>query len=313
MNAIVRKFKHVRRENSLSQGDLMLLRDAEEWDYKKFWPDPAAIVSLRKPIEGCFMLGCEGRERAVRMLYERFQHIEVVSIVLRFVDPENYGIISPPVEKFLALQPQDNHVKYYLTYLDALKEISCYYERPKKLADVDMALWCLSHLLKNWGNRRFRRNWDDKDRSKVSGILVMYNMDTFLKKQRLRRVLYEVYKHVKESKTEPNRLLLAEGLNDEKIDPELAMVTTSYTFESLVWKLVQEARLEKVLGKKKLWNMIRKLVEEGIIRNTKEDFDQCKTWRDSAVHPWLRKLKTEERKEYVEKVKTLVKMKDKER
>ncbi len=194
-----------------------------------------------------------------------------------------------------------------------MKEISCHYNRPKVLADVDMALWCLSYLLKNWGNRRFRSYWDDKDRDKVSGILAMYNMDTFLKRQRLRRLLYEVYEHVKESKSEPYRLLLAEGLNDERIDPELAVVTASYTFESLVWKLVQEARLENALGKKKLWNMIRNLIEARKIRNTETDFDQCKKWRDSAVHPWLRRLKAEERKEYIEKVKTLVKLKDKER
>ncbi len=100
MDRIVTKLKNVGRKDTLSQDDLMLLRDATEWDYKKFWPDPSAMVSLRKPIEGCFKLGWEGRETAVRRLYERFQHIEVVSIVLRFVDPKNYGIISPPVKKF---------------------------------------------------------------------------------------------------------------------------------------------------------------------------------------------------------------------
>ena len=309
MNRIVRKFKHIAMNDSLSQNDLMLLIDAEEWDFKKFWPDLSSMGNLRKPLEGCFKLGREGRETAVRRLYDRFQHIEVVSIVLRFVDPENYGIISPPVEKFLGLQPQDNHIKYYLTYLNVLNEISSHYGRPTNLADVDMAIWCLSHLLKNWGNRKFRRDWGNEDRSKISGILNLYSMDPFLKKQRLHRVLCEVYEYVKEGRNEPNRLILAECLNDNHIDPELAMVTTSYTFESFVWKLIEEAGLEKELEERRLWYMIKKLAEK-VDRNTIKDFSDCITWRDSAIHPWLRKLKTEDRNEFIGKAKHLVGMKN---
>lgn len=308
MNRIVRKFKHVAMNDSLSQNDLMLLIDAEEWDYKKFWPDLSSKGNQRKPIEGCFKLGWKGRETAVRRLYDRFQHIEVVSIVLRFVDPENYGIISPPVEKFLGLQPQDNHIKYYLTYLNVLNDVSRHYGRPSNLADVDMAIWCLSHLLKNWGNREFRRNWSNEDQSKIYGMLNLYAMDPFLKKQRLHRVLCEVYEHVKEGRNEPNRLLLAECLNDNQIDPELAMVATSYTFESFVWKLIEEAGLKKELLERRLRYMIKKLAEK-LDKTTIDDFDKCKTWRDSATHPWLPKLNADNRNKFVGKAKHLVGMK----
>ena len=134
-------------------------------------------------------------------------------------------------------------------------------------------------------------------------------MDPFLKKQRLHRVLCEVYEHVKEGRNEPNRLLLAECLNDNHIDPELAMVTTSYTFESFVWKLIEEASLKKELGERKLRNMIKKMAEK-VDRNTIDDFSDCITWRDSAIHPWLRKLKTEDRNKFIRKAKHLVGMKN---
>jgi len=98
-------------------------------------------------------------------------------------------------------------------------------------------------------------------------------------------------------------------LNDNNIDPELAMVTTSYTFESFVWKLIEEESLEKELEERRLWYMIKKLAEK-VDRNTIKDFSDCTTWRDSAIHPWLPKLKTEDCNEFIRKAKQLVGMKN---
>lgn len=306
MDGLGAKLSDVAKKDSLSLENLMLIRDAEEWEYSKFWPDPEAMLKLRKPIEGCFRLGWEGRGAAIKKLYDRFQHIEVVSIILRFVDPNNFGIISPPVEKFLGLQPQENHVKYYLTYLNSLKVISSHYERLKKLAEVDMALWCLWHLLKNWRNRKFREKWDKEDQNKLSGILAQYKMDTFLRKQKLNLALYEVYEQVKENRHEPNRLLLAECLDDKEIDPEIAMVIASYTFECLVWRLIRTAKLENKLEEKTLLNMINKLEDEGFLENTSDAFHRCRKLRNFSIHPWISNLNCDERIEFVKKVNSLV-------
>jgi hypothetical protein len=152
MPEIERKLSHVKEKDRFERNDLFLIRDAEKWDFKKSWPDLTAAISLDKPIGGIFNLGWEERKKAISLMYRRFLHIEVVSVILRFVDPQNYAIISPPVEKFFSLQPKEDHVEYYLNYLNLLKKTAKHYQLPRGLADVDMGIWSLSFLLKGWGD-----------------------------------------------------------------------------------------------------------------------------------------------------------------
>jgi len=50
----------------------------------------------------------------VAALLEVFKSVELVSIILRFVKPEHYGIISPPVERVLDVQRGSDAVETYL-------------------------------------------------------------------------------------------------------------------------------------------------------------------------------------------------------
>jgi hypothetical protein len=51
------------------------------------------------------------------------KNIELVSIVLRFVDPYNFGMFTPPVEKLLETKREYNYVETYINYLNDLKKI----------------------------------------------------------------------------------------------------------------------------------------------------------------------------------------------
>jgi hypothetical protein len=81
-------------------------------------------------------------DRIIPALLEVFKFIEPVSVLLRFIVPEHYGILSPPVEKALEVVPAATAVGKYLHYLRDLRTL-----RDSRgfssAAEVDMALWVL--------------------------------------------------------------------------------------------------------------------------------------------------------------------------
>lgn len=309
MPEIENKLSHVREEYCLDRNDLLMIRDSREWDYKKFWPDPVTVIDLDEPISGIFNLGWEKRKETISELYKRFLHIEVVSVILRFVDPQNFAIISPPVEKFFSLQPKEDHVEYYVNYLNLLKKTSKHFQLPNRLADVDMAIWCLSFILKGWGDKEFRAKWTESDKSIIELILLCYKADRFFKKMRLCEVLLQAYQDIEGDECEPNRIFLADCLDSEEIDPELAMITISFSFESFLWKLIEETgRTEefKALESRKKW--IEELRGNKIFE-TFPIFDRCLSLRNRSVHPWLEKLNPVEREEFIDNLEKLIRKK----
>lgn len=71
-----------------------------------------------------------------------FRTFEAVSVILRFVIPKEYGILSSPVEHVLGIQPAAASIDRYLNYVRDLREI-----RDKRgfanAAQVDQALYTL--------------------------------------------------------------------------------------------------------------------------------------------------------------------------
>ena len=83
------------------------------------------------------------RHVLVERLFEVFRQIEPVSLVLRFIDPTRYGIMSGPVAAVLGVKPRRKPtVMYKDGYLKALQEVR--EQRGfDRVADVEMALWAL--------------------------------------------------------------------------------------------------------------------------------------------------------------------------
>ncbi len=89
------------------------------------------------------------------------------------------------------------------------------------------------------------------------------------------------------------------------IDSELAMIIVSYSFENFLWKLVEEtgkAEEYKVLRPRKKW--IENLKGTKIFE-TFSIFNRCLDLRDRAVHPWLEKLNSVEREEFIDNLEKL--------
>lgn len=306
LDEIENKLRNVKRDDCLERNELLRIRDAKEWDYKKFWPDLITAIDLDKPIVGIFNLPWEEKKKTISELYKRFLSIEVVSVILRFVDPQNFAIISPPVEKFFSLQQKEDHVEYYISYLNLLKKTSKRFQYPHRLADVDMALWSLSLIIKNWSDKKFHERWTKSEKSIVELIIYSYKKDRFFKKIRLCEALSQVYLDIEEDESEPNRLFLADCLDSEMIDPDLAMIIVSFCFENFLWKLIEEiGRNEefKNIRSRKKW--IEEL-ESIKIDKTAPIFHRCLDLRDRSVHPWLKKLSSMEREEFIADLEKLI-------
>lgn len=78
----------------------------------------------------------------VESLFAVFRQIEPVSMVLRFVRPEQFGIYSSPVATLLGIRPRRKPTAAYDAYLESLGKLRAQrgFER---IADVEMALWAL--------------------------------------------------------------------------------------------------------------------------------------------------------------------------
>ena len=82
------------------------------------------------------------RHELVGWLFKTFRQIEPVSMVLRFIDPTTYGIMSAPVAAILGIKPRRKMTDTYSRYLKVLREVAA--QRGfTRIADVEMALWAL--------------------------------------------------------------------------------------------------------------------------------------------------------------------------
>jgi hypothetical protein len=140
--AIERSVKHLRRETPLSYLDLAQFESPKHWWFEKFWvfPPEHQISPHLKRRKFNFWALPNREPDVITLLYEVFRSIELVSIILRFIKPEDYGIISPPVERVLDVRLESDAIETYLNYLSDLRTIKKHYGF-KRVADADMALW----------------------------------------------------------------------------------------------------------------------------------------------------------------------------
>lgn len=141
----------------------------EHWWFAEYWDLPHNEEgSLALPFRFCD-LEEENEKQAIQELLNDLKHIELASIVLRFVRPDQYGILSPPVQRILNVGWGSDAAETYVNYLYNLREI-----RKKigfsRAADVDMALWVLHAKVFGGepGGREFREYYDnDEDILKI--------------------------------------------------------------------------------------------------------------------------------------------------
>lgn len=181
-----------------------------------------------------------------------------MSIILRFVRPEHYGIISPPVERILEVRRGSNAVGTYLNYIGDLRKIKEHYHF-ERVADADMALWVLHE-------RCFGSTLDEATRKE-------YRNDSFIRELQAKNLM----EHFLADSTYAQ---LARSLlgTDHKFAGQLGGIA----FEQMVWGRVPR---NKDWNDKDLRAIIDELRSEKIIDTlTHGLWQRARRTRNKAIH-----------------------------
>jgi len=150
-------FKPVKEgKEELSLNHIKIIR--KDCAFTRWWKMPDISEGELAPMIGVFVKLVPKDKEVIWKLFDILKNIEIVSCILRFIDPQNYGILSPPVENILNVRGK-HQVEKYLNYLDDLEKLMGEYNF-KRIADVDMALWALANLI-NYSELRHNALYSD--------------------------------------------------------------------------------------------------------------------------------------------------------
>lgn len=258
--AIERAVRHLRGRRPLTYADLSYFVSAEHWWFEKYWvlpPEDKISPKLAKLTFDFWNLP-KRQDGVLRQLLEVFKSIELVSIILRFVKPEAYGIISPPVERVLDVRRGSDALETYRNYLEDLGAVCAHYGFPRA-ADADMALWALHERC--WGTLR------------DPGIAAAYEADPFMLRLRAKNLV--------------GHLLAGRSYGDfahamEHVDPQLAAIVACYTFELQLRALA--ARLG-VRPARTLNDLIDAFADSAVANDVRRaEWRRLKAVRDAVFH-----------------------------
>jgi hypothetical protein len=225
--AVEREVAKVHSSTHIGSAELCAIEKSTSWDYLNWWRELGPTIGEPIPMPPD-LSSPQGKERIISVLYERLKHIEVVSVLLRFVRPEEFGILSPPVSSLLGLPYEKDHVAYYLKYLSVLDGFRNKYAGLPRIADVDMALWSAAHA--EWNYHAL--------------VDEMYE-DTYFQQVRLTNLLEGLGRHWQRSSH--HRMLLANSLL--KADYEVAAVVTGVIYETVVNEIADRIGIHRPIGK----------------------------------------------------------------
>jgi len=144
LNNLEKELKPVR--DGLKELSLKHIRTIkEDLGFIAWWKMPVIKEKELEDFKGIFKNLAPFNKDVISMLYELLKNIELVSVLLRCIRPENYGILSPPVEDILNV-PGKNQEEKYINYLQDLERLEGHYGF-SKIAKVDMALWTLAEVI----------------------------------------------------------------------------------------------------------------------------------------------------------------------
>ena len=132
LDRIERALAKTRSSRRLTYDDIERIRDGAVWNADAFgyWPPRDAIESILESAEWDFWNLPKREDKAISSLLQVFRQIEPVPVILRFIVPEYYGIMSPPVEKVIGLGPFRSYLERRRAYSASLRKIKNSKGRP---------------------------------------------------------------------------------------------------------------------------------------------------------------------------------------
>jgi hypothetical protein len=260
LSAIEASVAPLRNRRALTYNDLKDFESPRNWEFKTWWvfpPEHHVTPELRRR-EFNFRDLPEEEKGVIASLLEVFKSIELVSIILRFVRPEHYGIISPPVERILDVRRESDAVETYLNYINDLRKVAKHY-RFERVADADVALWVLHE-------RCFGSALDDATRKQ-------YERDSFVRRLRAQNLM----KRFLDDSTYPQ---LAHSLL--RTHHVLAGQLGGIAFEQMVRRCVPPSKNWDEIDLKVIINELRR--EEIIDTVTQLRWHRARITRNQAIH-----------------------------
>jgi len=249
-----------------------LIETTTDWQYPSWWPKLSDRLSPPVDIPATFTSN-KNRTVAVEKLYERLRHIEVVSVILRFIKPSEFGIMSPPVMSLLNLIPSRDPVRGYLDYIDTLRDLGDHHEMDR-VASVEMAIWTAFYA----------RYLSAEHRHLTEEMLA----DEHLLELRFKNLTRGIGQHLGSRR---HRLLFATALL--KREPETAALIAGRVFEHLILLIARQLRITVVAkdGRSMVATIIDELdsysyrdLTRELVASTPKELARLWRFRTDAVH-----------------------------
>ncbi|MBN1274250.1 MAG: hypothetical protein JXB26_18460 [Candidatus Aminicenantes bacterium] len=140
------RVKDLRLGGALSYDHLLKIGDDNCWPFSKYWmwPCKEQIEDELKKTDSWFVKLPENEKEVIGNLDGIFKNIALVSIILRFVCPEQYAIYSRPPLLMMNVERGKNDVEEYVNYVNDMRILKKSF-KVEKTADVDIIVWAISH------------------------------------------------------------------------------------------------------------------------------------------------------------------------
>jgi hypothetical protein len=201
------------------------------------------------------------KESIVQKLHSHLRRMDILSVILSCVYPEDFAVYSPPIMTILQVSPC-RPLQHYLRYCEELREWGRHFLDAESVRKADRALWVFyqrayasdvkTHLI-------YRKAYDD---------------DYWIRKRHAITMLESCF-------SGRPALKQAQFLLD--IDLYLAATIAGCEFEARLRDLVPEARKRR-LPHEGLWSVIENLAANCGYANKKSLFHEIRELRNMAIH-----------------------------
>jgi hypothetical protein len=263
LGSVEEKVQHLRRRTPLTYSDLKYFESPEHWWFQRFWvfpPRERIEPALEKESFDFWNLPESNETGTIRKLLHIFKSIELVSIILRFIRPEHYGIYSAPIQHMLDIRHGRDLVETYSAHLDTFRKIEKHHGFDR-VADVDMALWVLHE-------KCYGRHQDP-------AIACAWREDDFMLQLRVNNLVAPL--------ADISEARLAKALVTVK--PELAALIACHYFEILIRRLAGQFHLPDIDSRSSLDDVIDSLPNYGPVDPMRRAlWKTLKSIRNDLIH-----------------------------
>lgn len=308
LKAVEEKLSQARRLFTINKSTLEALEEnTDYWPYGHWWRELSSCLEEGENIQvpPNVLSSTTNQERIVQSLHRRFKSIEGVSVLLRFLYPEEFGILSFPVIHLINLAPSRRPVRYYLEYLQVLRGFR---DNPKyrsdelrRVADIDMALWSAAHFAE-----------DRNLKPEIVHLTEEMYRDEYFQEVRFENIL-KGFSTYTGKLTDSQYLVFATTLLDH--DHRIAVAVAARPYDTLIIELAKEFRISRFddSGKiKRTGTLIGELCQYQERKEFKRlgvscfDLLNLWKWRSEGIHDVPFPIRKEEAEKFVRTVRQLL-------